>query len=59
MVLDYDRIPGVTPPSRMEHLRLGKAEAVEEIEAAGFTLEKVVDVDFEENYMAVFRRLYP
>ena len=56
VVLDYDRIPGVTPPGRMEHLRLGKAEAIEEIEAAGFTLEKMVDADFEENYMAVFRR---
>ncbi len=56
VVLDYDRIPGVTPPSRMDHLRLGKAEAVEEIEAAGFTLEKFVDLDFVENYIAIFRR---
>jgi hypothetical protein len=37
-------------------VRLGKAEAVEEIQAAGFTLEKLVDLGFEENYMAVFRR---
>ena len=56
VVLDYDRIPGVTPPSRMDHLRLGKAEAVEEIEAAGFTLEQFVDLDFVENYIAIFRR---
>ena len=56
VVLDYDRIPGVTPASRMEHLRLGKAEAVEEMEAAGFTLARIVDIDFEENYLAVFRR---
>ena len=56
VVLDYDKIPGVTPPSRMDHLRIGRAEAVEEIERAGFTLEEIVDLDFEQNYMAVFRR---
>jgi predicted methyltransferase len=56
VVLDYDKIPGVTPASRMDHLRLGKAEAIAEMEAAGFTLARIVDVDFEENYMAVFRR---
>ena len=56
MVLDYDKIPGVTPASRMDHLRLGKAEAIAEMEAAGFTLARIVDIDFEENHMAVFRR---
>ncbi len=56
VVLDYDRIPGVTPPNRMNHLRLGKAESIAEIEAAGFTLEQDVDLGFEENYLAIFRR---
>ncbi len=56
VVLDYDRIPGVTPPGRMNHLRLGKAEAIAEIEAAGFTLEQDVDLDLDENYLAIFRR---
>ena len=56
VVLDYDRIPGVTSSARMEHLRLGRAEAVDEIEAAGFMLETIVDLDFVENYMAIFRR---
>ncbi len=56
VVLDYDRIPGVTSPGRMNHLRLGKVEAIAEIEAAGFTLEQDVDLDFDENYLAIFRR---
>ncbi len=56
VILDYDRIPGITPPGRLNHLRLGKNEAIAEIEAAGFTLEQEMDLDFEENYMAIFRR---
>jgi predicted methyltransferase len=56
VVLDYDRIPGVTPPSRMEHLRLGKAEAIREIVAAGFALERVVDIGLMDNYLVIFRR---
>jgi predicted methyltransferase len=57
VVLDYDRIPGVTPPNRMNHLRIGKAEAIAEIEAAGFILEQDIDLNFAENYLAIFRRL--
>jgi len=56
IVLDYDKIPGVTSDSRMDHLRLGKAEAMGEILEAGFLLEREIDLDFEENYLAVFRR---
>jgi predicted methyltransferase len=56
VVLDYDRIPGVTPPGRMEHLRVGQTEALEEIQEAGFTLDELVDLDLVENYMAVFLR---
>jgi predicted methyltransferase len=56
VVLDYDKIPGVTSPSRMDHLRLGKAEAMQEILAAGFTLDRDIDLDFKDNYLAVFRR---
>ena len=56
VVVDYDRIPGVTPPSRMGHLRLGQAEAVAEVLEAGFALDQLVDIDLEQNYMAIFRR---
>lgn len=56
VVLDYDKIEGVTPPRRMDHLRIGKTEAIEEILAAGFTLEAEPDLGFTENYLAIFRR---
>ena len=55
-VLDYDRIPGVTPAGRMAHLRVGKAEAVEEMLSAGFSLEREVDLDLAESYLAIFQR---
>ena len=56
VVLDYDRIPGVTPPGRMAHLRVGKAGAVEEILSAGFSLEREVDLDLADSYLAIFGR---
>ncbi|MGI9258382.1 MAG: class I SAM-dependent methyltransferase [Gammaproteobacteria bacterium] len=56
IVLDYDRIPGVTPAGRMNHLRLGKAEAIAETEAAGFELAEDLDLGLNENYLAIFRR---
>jgi predicted methyltransferase len=56
VVLDYDKIPGVTPAGRMNHLRIGKAEAIAEIEAAGFSLVEEVDLDLSENYLAIFTR---
>ncbi len=56
VVLDYDRIPGVTPPGRMDHLRIGRAEAIAEIEAAGFVLESEPDIGLVDNYLAIFSR---
>jgi predicted methyltransferase len=56
VVLDYDRIPGVTPPSRMERLRVGKAEAIREIVAAGFRVERDVDIGLSDNYLVIFSR---
>ena len=47
---------GVTPPFLMEHLRIGKTEAVNEMQSAGFRLERMVDLDLEQSYLAVFRR---
>lgn len=56
VVLDFDRVPGVTPPGLMEHLRTGKAGAIEENLSAGFELEREADVGLEQSYLAVFRR---
>ena len=49
---------GVTPPFLMEHLRIGKTEAVNEMQSAGFRLERMVDLDLdlEQSYLAVFQR---
>jgi SAM-dependent methyltransferase len=57
VILDYDRIPGVTPGGRMNHLRLGKVEAIREIVAEGFQLERDVDLNFRENYLAIFSKV--
>jgi predicted methyltransferase len=54
-VVDYERIPGVTPPSRIEHLRLDKQTAIKEIEAAGFRLVEEKKL-MRENYFVVFQR---
>ena len=56
VVLDFDRVPGVTPAGLMEHLRTGKAGAIEENLAAGFRLEREADIGLEQSYMAVFQR---
>jgi predicted methyltransferase len=41
----------------MEHVRTGKAVVIEEIEAAGFTLDREIKVTgLRENYMLRFKR---
>jgi predicted methyltransferase len=56
VVLDYDRIPGVSSSWLLEHLRLDKAQAIAEITAAGFVMEREVDIGLHENYLIIFRR---
>ena len=55
VVVDYERIRGVTPQARIEHVRVDKATAIREIEAAGFKLlaEKKL---MRDNYFVVFTR---
>ena len=56
VVLDFDRIPGVSSDWILEHVRAGQATVVDEIERAGFVLERELeDVPLEENYLLVFR----
>ena len=55
VVIDYERIPGVTPPARIEHVRVDRQTAIREIEAAGFTLVEQKKL-LRDNYFAVFRR---
>ena len=56
VVIDYDRIPGVTPQSRLEQLRLDREAAIREIVGAGFQLERLVDLGLRDTYFAVFSR---
>lgn len=55
VVIDFRREPGKSSQWVLEHARLGKDDAVREIEAAGFVL--IEDRDFlKENYFLKFRR---
>jgi len=56
VIVDYERIPGVTPPARVEHVRVDKQGAIREIEAAGFGLLEEKKKMMRDNYFVVFRR---
>ncbi len=56
VVIDFERIPGRTREWILDHVRAGKEVFTEEIEDAGFVLEKELQVDgLLENYMLRFR----
>ncbi len=55
VVIDFERIPGVSREWLLGHVRAGKDVFTSEINAAGFELEKEVTIDgFKENYFLVF-----
>jgi ubiquinone/menaquinone biosynthesis C-methylase UbiE len=55
IIVDFRRIPGVSSPWVMGHVRANREEVVEELKAAGFHL--VGEEDFlRENYFLRFRR---
>src|SRR6267142_2317535 len=54
VVVDYERVPGVTPPARVEHVRVDKRGAIREIEAAGFGLIEERKKMMRDNYFLVF-----
>lgn len=57
IVVDFERIPGVTPPRMLEHVRAGKEVVTQEILAAGFRLrEEVRSIPLKENYFLVFEK---
>jgi len=58
VVVDFDRIPGVSREWCLEHVRAGKDVVLAEIEAAGFGFVREVEIEgLSENYVLVFRRL--
>jgi predicted methyltransferase len=53
VVIDYERIPGKTSKSRIDHVRVDKKAAIQEIQAAGFRLLEEKKL-MRENYFLVF-----
>ena len=57
IVLDFERIPGVTPQRTLDHVRAGKAEVVREVEGGGFKLvREVTNLGLKQNYYLVFEK---
>lgn len=57
IIVDFERIPGVTREWLMNHVRAGKQEVIAELESFGFELIEEVDLPgLEENYLIRLRR---
>ncbi|MFT5290562.1 MAG: SAM-dependent methyltransferase [Planctomycetota bacterium] len=57
MILDFNRIPGITRPWMLNHVRCGRDDVIAEVEAAGFVLTGSPTVaGLVENYVLVFER---
>lgn len=56
VIVDFERIPGVTREWLLNHVRCGKEQVMREVLAAGFELVEEVPLGFEENYFLRFRR---
>ena len=55
VVIDFERIPGVSRPWILDHVRADKQTFTAEIEAAGFKLAEEVRIDgFQESYFLEF-----
>lgn len=57
IVVDFERIPGVSRQSTLDHVRAGKETVIEEVLAAGFKLrEEVKTLGLRDNYYLIFER---
>ena len=57
IVIDYERIPGITPKRTLDHVRAGKETVTAEVVSAGFRLrEEIRTLRLSENYFLVFER---
>ena len=58
VIVDFRRIPGVSRPFILDHVRAGRETFIREITGAGFELTNVHEVPvLEENYVLRFRRV--
>jgi len=57
IVVDYDRVPGVTPPSMLQHVRTDKKTVIAEVTAAGFQPPEEVTISgFKSSFFLRFRK---
>ena len=57
MIVDFERIPGLSRRWIVDHVRAGREVVIGEIEAAGFErTAKPSPTVLEENYLVEFRR---
>ena len=57
IVVDFERIPGVSSQNTLDHVRAGKETVIEEVLAAGFRLrEEVKSLGLRTNYFLIFER---
>ncbi len=55
MIVDFERVPGVSREWILGHVRAGKETVRAEVERAGFACEGEVPIpEFEENYCLRF-----
>ncbi|QDV08765.1 hypothetical protein Poly30_43200 [Planctomycetes bacterium Poly30] len=55
VIVDFERIPGVSREWMLSHVRAPKETVIVEVTAAGFQLDEEVEVEgFEENYLLRF-----
>lgn len=56
-VLDFERIPGVTPQRMLDHVRASKEKVIAEIQSSGFELVEQIDLpELSDNYLLEFRK---
>lgn len=54
-IVDFERIEGVSPAWIFEHVRAGRSQVIDEIEAAGFRRVEAVSPSFlKDNYLELF-----
>ncbi len=57
VIVDFERIPGVSREWVLNHVRAGKQEVIAELAAAGFDFVEEIEIDgLVENYFVRFRR---
>lgn len=58
IVVDFERIPGVSSENTLKHVRAGKETVIDEVRAAGFRLrEEIKSLGLKTNYYLIFERL--